>query len=43
MLPWSYVLLYAPRDDDEFEVWKRLAVASCRFVSGGKDIKVTGA
>ncbi|KAK4246852.1 hypothetical protein C7999DRAFT_15063 [Corynascus novoguineensis] len=43
MLPWSYVLVYAPRDDDEFEVWKRLAVASCRFVSGGKDIKLTGA
>jgi len=40
MLPWSYVLVYAPRDDDEYDVWTRLAVAACRFVSGGKEIKV---
>jgi hypothetical protein len=40
MLPWSYVLVYAPRDDGEYEVWRTLVVAACRFVSGGKDIKV---
>ncbi|SPQ18664.1 a4d333d2-7ce9-4b55-a24b-2b372983af1e [Thermothielavioides terrestris] len=38
LMPWSYVMLYAPRDDDEFEVWKGLIIAGCRFVSGGKEI-----
>jgi hypothetical protein len=40
MLPWSYIMVYAPRDDDEYEVWKRFVVAGCRFVSGGKQIAV---
>ncbi|KAL2161526.1 hypothetical protein VTH06DRAFT_8088 [Thermothelomyces fergusii] len=40
MLPWGYTLLYAPRNDDEFEVWTRIVVAACRFVTGGKDIKM---
>jgi hypothetical protein len=39
LMPWGYVMLYAPRDDDELEVWKRLVVAGCRFVSGGKELK----
>lgn len=39
MLPWSYVMVYAPRDDHEYEVWKNLVVAGCRFVSGGGEIK----
>jgi hypothetical protein len=33
-------MLYAPRDDEDFEVWTRLVVAGCRFVSGGRDIKM---
>ncbi|KAK4152439.1 hypothetical protein C8A00DRAFT_34854 [Chaetomidium leptoderma] len=40
LLPWSYVMVYAPRDDDEYEVWTRLVVAGCMFVSGGKEIKM---
>lgn len=39
--PVTYVLLYAPRDEGEYEVWKRIVVAAVRFVSaGGPDIKV---
>ncbi|KAL2175940.1 phospholipase/carboxylesterase, partial [Thermothelomyces heterothallicus CBS 202.75] len=37
VLPWGYTLLYAPQNDYEFEVWTRLVVAACRFVTGGKD------
>lgn len=33
-------MVYAPRNDDEFAVWQRLVVAGCRFVSGGRAIKV---
>lgn len=40
LLPWSYVMVYAPRDDEEFQVWAKMAVAGCRFVSGGKEIKL---
>ncbi|TPX17238.1 uncharacterized protein E0L32_003356 [Thyridium curvatum] len=29
--PLSYVMVYAPRDDDEFVIWKRLVVACVRF------------
>lgn len=36
-LPWSYVLVYAPRDREEFEVWMRLVVASCSFVVSSAD------
>lgn len=39
-MPWSYTLLYAPRNDEEFEVWTKFVVAACRFVTGGKDIKM---
>jgi hypothetical protein len=39
-LPWSYVMVYAPRDDEEYQIWTRLVVAGCRFVSGGKEIKL---
>ncbi|GAB1310883.1 hypothetical protein MFIFM68171_01093 [Madurella fahalii] len=38
MLPWGYVLLYAPRDDVEYELWTKLVVAGCRFVAGGREI-----
>lgn len=32
-LPWSYVLIYAPRDEEEFGVWKEIMKAGVRFVS----------
>lgn len=35
MLPWSYVMVYAPRDEDEFEVWRAVVRAGLRFVCAG--------
>ncbi|KAJ4420185.1 hypothetical protein N0V82_004529 [Gnomoniopsis sp. IMI 355080] len=34
-LPWSYMLVYAPRNDEEFEVWKGIMKAGLRFVCVG--------
>lgn len=34
-LPWSYMLIYAPRNDEEFEVWKGIMKAGLRFVCAG--------
>lgn len=34
-MPWSYVLIYAPRDDEEFEVWKKVMEAGLKFVCAG--------
>ncbi|KAF2801478.1 uncharacterized protein BDZ99DRAFT_469663 [Mytilinidion resinicola] len=31
--PWGYVLIYAPRNENEFSIWKRIVVASVRFVA----------
>lgn len=39
-IPWSYVLVYAPRNDEEYEVWQSLVRAGCAFVAGGREIKV---
>ena len=33
LLPWGYVLVYAPRDDDEFALWSRVLLASARFIA----------
>ncbi|KAI0389469.1 hypothetical protein F5Y17DRAFT_448764 [Xylariaceae sp. FL0594] len=33
LLPWGYVLVYAPRDEGEFEVWKGFVAASARFMT----------
>lgn len=43
-MPWSYVLIYAPRDDDEFEVWKGIMKAGLRFVctGAGRDLATDG-
>ncbi|KAJ4397589.1 hypothetical protein N0V93_001821 [Gnomoniopsis smithogilvyi] len=43
-LPWSYVLIYAPRDDEEFEVWKGIMKAGLRFVctGAGRDLVTDG-
>jgi hypothetical protein len=43
LLPWGYVIVYAPRDDDEYAVWQRLVVAACRFVSGATEVTVPSA
>ncbi|KPM43771.1 hypothetical protein AK830_g2800 [Neonectria ditissima] len=34
-IPWTYVLVYAPRDEGELAVWKGLVVAALRFVTAG--------
>lgn len=34
-LPWGYVLLYAPRDRSERDIWAGLVMAGCRFVCAG--------
>lgn len=31
ILPWTYVMIYAPRDEEEFAVWKRFIKASLGF------------
>ncbi|KAF2638462.1 hypothetical protein P280DRAFT_456515 [Massarina eburnea CBS 473.64] len=31
LLPWNYTLVYAPRDEGEFAVWKRIVGASVDF------------
>lgn len=43
-MPWSYMLVYAPRDDEEFEVWKGIMQAGLKFVSmgAGRDLTVEG-
>lgn len=43
-IPWSYVLIYAPRDDEEFEVWKDIMKAGLKFVctGAGRDLVMDG-
>lgn len=43
-MPWSYMLIYAPRDDGEFEVWKVVIQAGLRFVctGAGRELVVEG-
>lgn len=39
-MPWSYVLIYAPRDEGEFEVWKDIMRAGVKFVCTGAEREV---
>ncbi|KAI0405744.1 hypothetical protein F4802DRAFT_561861 [Xylaria palmicola] len=43
-IPWNYVLLYAPRSEEELAVWKMFITASARFVTtaagGPPDISI---
>ncbi|KAK7962505.1 uncharacterized protein PG986_003330 [Apiospora aurea] len=32
-LPWSYVFIYAPRNDEEFAIWKNIVMAAVRFAA----------
>lgn len=43
VIPWGYILIYAPRDEAEFEVWKEFVVAAARFnaEAAGHSIGVT--
>ncbi|KAI1258376.1 hypothetical protein F5Y18DRAFT_413778 [Xylariaceae sp. FL1019] len=42
MLGWGYTLVYAPRDDEELEVWKGIIEAVARFVAleMGAEVKI---
>ncbi|OTB05130.1 hypothetical protein M426DRAFT_320186 [Hypoxylon sp. CI-4A] len=33
MVPWGYVMLYAPRNEDEYAVWVELVLAAARYVA----------
>ncbi|KAF9774016.1 hypothetical protein IL306_008068 [Fusarium sp. DS 682] len=33
-IPWGYTLVYGPRDDEEFQTWKRIVKASVAYFSG---------
>ncbi|KAI2469337.1 hypothetical protein F4781DRAFT_431538 [Annulohypoxylon bovei var. microspora] len=33
MVPWGYVMVYAPRDEGELAVWRRVLLAGARYVS----------
>ncbi|RYP08699.1 hypothetical protein DL764_001719 [Monosporascus ibericus] len=41
-ISWGYVLVYAPRDEGEFEVWREILLASTRFVASasGEEVAV---
>ncbi|KAK6820765.1 hypothetical protein PG987_015165 [Apiospora arundinis] len=32
-MPWSYIFIYAPRNDEEFAVWKSIVMAAVHFVA----------
>ncbi|KAI5860589.1 hypothetical protein GGS23DRAFT_599397 [Durotheca rogersii] len=38
MLPWGYIMIYAPRegDDDEMRIWREFVVASARYIFAGE-------
>ncbi|KAI1138215.1 hypothetical protein F5Y05DRAFT_419067 [Hypoxylon sp. FL0543] len=40
MVPWGYVLLYAPRDEGEWAVWRELVLAGARYVAEGAGLAV---
>ncbi|KAI1375366.1 hypothetical protein F4677DRAFT_135812 [Hypoxylon crocopeplum] len=40
MVPWGYVLVYAPRDEAEFEVWREVVLAGARYVAEGAGVDV---
>ncbi|KAI0881497.1 uncharacterized protein GGS22DRAFT_172304 [Annulohypoxylon maeteangense] len=44
MAPWGYVLVYAPRDEGELEVWREVVLAGARYVTAGlgKGVVVPG-
>ncbi|KAH6657340.1 hypothetical protein BKA67DRAFT_555013 [Truncatella angustata] len=31
VIPWGFVLVYAPRDGDDFEIWKNFVLAAVKF------------
>lgn len=40
MVPYGYVLVYAPRDDAEFEIWREVLLAGARYVAVGAGVAV---
>ena len=40
LFPLTYVMVYAPRSEDEFEIWEKMVTASVKFVCAGvADVK----
>ncbi|KAI1384106.1 uncharacterized protein F4822DRAFT_61106 [Hypoxylon trugodes] len=40
MVPWGYVLVYAPRNGEEAGVWRELIIAGARYVAEGLGVEV---
>ncbi|KAI1465536.1 uncharacterized protein F4812DRAFT_466513 [Daldinia caldariorum] len=40
ILPWGYVLVYAPRDEEEFGVLREIILAGARYASEGAGVEV---
>ncbi|KAI1806588.1 hypothetical protein F4811DRAFT_135938 [Daldinia bambusicola] len=40
MVAWGYVMVYAPRDEEEFAVFKEIILAGARYVSEGAGVEV---
>ncbi|KAI1103437.1 hypothetical protein F4804DRAFT_230301 [Jackrogersella minutella] len=40
MVPWGYVMLYAPRDEGELGVWREVLLAGARYVVEGRGVAV---
>ncbi|KAF3057292.1 putative phospholipase carboxylesterase protein [Daldinia childiae] len=40
MVPWGFVLVYAPRDEAEFAVFRELMLAGARYVTEGAGVEV---
>ncbi|KAB5577813.1 hypothetical protein GE09DRAFT_1087444 [Coniochaeta sp. 2T2.1] len=38
-IPYTYVLVYAPRNDKEFETWKQVVAAGCAFIVAKHEIR----
>ncbi|KAI1414938.1 hypothetical protein F5Y13DRAFT_10578 [Hypoxylon sp. FL1857] len=40
MVPWGYVLVYAPRNEEEWGVWREIVMAGARYVAEGAGVEV---
>ncbi|OTA68522.1 hypothetical protein K449DRAFT_386816 [Hypoxylon sp. EC38] len=40
VMPWGYVMVYAPRDEEEWGVWRELVLAGARYAAEGAGVEV---
>ncbi|KAH9992390.1 hypothetical protein F4779DRAFT_240989 [Xylariaceae sp. FL0662B] len=38
LIPWNFVLIYAPRTNDEFRIWSEIVLASARYIVDGREL-----